>query len=111
MTSREPLRSGMNDVSQNWKLEFETCTEPRAALGGDLGGVLLNDPVGNGEPQPGAAPRPFGGEERIIDARQVLGGDANAIVPNLNAHAGVLGPGGNAQAATIRHRILGIKKK
>ena len=61
------------------------------ALGVDRAAVVLDDAVDERQPQPGAdAVARLGGEERIEDARQVLGADAGAGVGDRDAHQLVL---------------------
>ena len=53
------------------------------ALDMNLAGVLLDDAVGDGKAKTGAAAvsrpgRGLGGEERIVDALEMLGSDAGA---------------------------------
>ena len=64
---------------------MEGCAGADGALDVNLAGVLLNDAVGDGEAEAGAAlvarlGRGLGGEERIVDALEVLGRDAGAGV-------------------------------
>ena len=46
--------------------------------------MLLNDTVGHRKPEAGAFLRALGGEERIVDAVQVLGGDAVAGIGDFD---------------------------
>src|SRR6185437_7892982 len=74
---------GGNRLANQGKLQIERGAFPRAAFHGDLARVLLNDAVGDGEPQAGAAglavaSRILGGEERVVDAVNVLLGDTFA---------------------------------
>ena len=67
--------------------------EPIGAFDMDLSGMLLNDAVGDGKAQAGAAALPvagrgFGGEERIVDALEVLGRDAGAGVGDKTLQRG-----------------------
>ena len=80
------------------------------ALDGDGAAMLLDDAPGDEQAQAGAVG--FGGEERLEQARHVLGRDADAVVldrePELRAgqrpSAGLAGaaPGGRRSVATER---------
>jgi len=61
----------------------EGCAGADGAFDVNFSGVFLNDAVGDGEPQAGAAAvagpdHGLGGEEGIVDALEVLGRDAGA---------------------------------
>src|SRR5438270_13423933 len=97
------------------KLEMEGGTFTRLALHAYLPGMLLNDAVGHGESQAGAAPLPLaggsrlGGEEWIVNALDVLLRDANARVRNHYVHAVSVG-GLDFQGAALRHCIFRVQK-
>src|SRR5918993_3937952 len=59
------------------------------ALDGDVAGVLLHDAVGDGEAEAGAAPDALGREERVVEAGDVLGRDADAGVDDLDGDGAV----------------------
>ena len=70
---------------------MKSCAGADGALDMNLAGVFLDDAVGNGEAQASAAAvagpgRGFGGEERIVDALEVLGSDAGAGVGDQRAY-------------------------
>src|SRR3954463_13477540 len=71
--------------------ERQADGEPRAladmAVARDRAAVLLHDAVGNREPQPGALADFLGREERIVDPRQLLRGNAGARVADLHDRA------------------------
>ena len=56
------------------------------------------------------ARRRLGGEERIVDALNVLLRDAGAGVGNDHADAFAVGSG-NAQRSAIRHGVLGVQEQ
>src|SRR5271168_3018396 len=70
--------SGMDRFPQQGKFKMKGCAGADRALHMDLACVFLNDAVGDRKSQPRAAPvaRPghrLGGEERVVDALQMLG--------------------------------------
>ncbi len=78
-TARVP--SDMRGFPQQGKLKIKRSAQSHLTLHVDFSGMFLNDAVGDGEAEAGAAGLPIsarglGGEERIVDAAQVLGGDA-----------------------------------
>ncbi len=91
------------------------CAGADGALDMNLAGVLLNDAVGHGEAQSGTAAvagpgHGFGGEERIVDALEVLGRDARAGVVH-NRFDVPVGERGYAEAAAAGHGILGVQQQ
>jgi hypothetical protein len=73
--------------------------------------VFLHDPVGDRQAQPGAAALGFRGEERIVDAREMLGRYADARVGHLDDRIGAVGAGRHREPAPVRHRIAGVEKQ
>ena len=76
--------------------------------------MFLDDAVGHGEAQPGAAALTFfgrvlGREKRIVDALHVLRRDAGAGVGD--AHADQISVGsGDAERPAARHGVFGIEE-
>src|SRR5262249_9084069 len=64
--------------------QYEGRARPFGALARDDAAMLPDDPVRDGEPQPGALPNGFRGEERIVDSREVL--DSNAAACIADSH-------------------------
>src|SRR5581483_1017505 len=82
-----PLVSGMNFFPRERELQAEVSSPPRLALYRDSPRVLLNDAVGHRQTQPCSLLLPaLGGEERIVDSVQVLGGDPFSRIDDLRAH-------------------------
>src|ERR1700689_2429843 len=84
----------MRGFPQQWKLKEKRRPKSHLTLDVDFARVLLNDAVSDGEAEAGAAglavaARGLGGEERIVDAAQVLGSDAGAAVGNGDADVAV----------------------
>src|SRR3989449_9897475 len=75
--------------------------------------VLAHDAQGNGEPEPRARARGLGGEERVEDALEQIGGDAGARVFDLDPDqvAGAAGANREALLVPLRplHRLLGVR--
>jgi hypothetical protein len=71
--------------------------------------VRVHDPVGDGEPEPGAF---RGREERIEDARQVVGGDARAVVRHGELDLARQRPtGADLDAPLPLHRGRGVQEE
>jgi hypothetical protein len=89
--------------------------DAESALDVDFAGVLLNDAVAHGKAEAGAAAlagfgRGFGSKEWIVNALEVLGGDAGAGVGDDGFDVAV-GHGGDAQFASLRHGVLGVEQQ
>ena len=94
---------------------MERCACSYGAFNLDLACVLLDDSVGDGESQPGAAPvarlrHGFGGEERIVDAFHVLWSNSAAAVGNHGLHMPIH-KRGDAQIAATGHGFFGIEQQ
>ncbi len=59
---------------------------PALAVDLDVPARLLDEAVDHREPQPGALPRPFGGEERLEDARLRRGIHAEPRIGDRDLH-------------------------
>src|SRR5467141_474297 len=100
---RRTRRSGM----AGRQAEGERRAEARGAADVDLAAVLLDDPVDEGESEPG--PLRLGGEERLEDVGQVVGPDAFAAVGHRDFQAVTNDLGRDAELAALRHRLEGIQ--
>src|ERR1035438_4232491 len=85
--------SGMNGIPQQGKLELKGCAGADGAFDMNFAGVLLDDAVGDGKSQAGAAAVAgfgggLGGEKRIVYALEVLRFDATAGVGNQRGEIG-----------------------
>src|SRR5580658_1806252 len=72
--------SGMDGAPQQRKLQMECGAGPNSAFNMDFARVLLNNAVGDGEPEAGTAPVAglrcgLGGKERIVNPLQMFGGN------------------------------------
>ncbi len=72
---------------------MKSCAGADGAFDVNFAGVFLDDAVGDGEAEAGAAAvaglgRGFGGEEGIVDALEVLGRDAGAGVGDQRVRRG-----------------------
>src|SRR5258708_32985414 len=81
----------------------------------NLSRVFLNDAVGDGESQAGApglafAGRSLGGKEWIVDALNVLRGDARPGVSYADANALTI-QSGHPQRATAGHGVFGVHEQ
>ena len=81
------------------------------AVAGDRAVVLAHDAIGDRQAEAGALADRFGGEERIVDARDVFAGNPGARIGDFDHGAVALETGGNRQPATARHRVLGIQEE
>src|ERR1035438_5929877 len=110
--------SGMNGFPQQGKFKMEGCAGADGAFDVNLAGVLLDDAVGDGKSQAGAAAvagtgHILGGKKRIIDSFEVLGRDAASGVVHQRGHEVVatVGQRGYAQAAAAGHGLLGVQQQ
>src|ERR1700683_3423570 len=88
--------------------------ETRAALAaGDLNRtlVLLNDSVGHCQTQTGSFAATLGSEEGVVNALDVLGGDAMASVRNIYTGTGFLAPCPDRKHTTPLHGIPRIEEQ
>ena len=81
------------------------------AVAGDRAVVLAHDAVGDRQAEAGALADGFGGEERIVDARDVFARNPGARIGDFDDGAIALETGGNRQPAAARHRVLGIQEE
>src|SRR5215831_3873533 len=107
--------SDMGCLSAQREVERKSRTRPRIGFHANLSGMLLNDAVSYRQTQPGASVLAFlgcrlGGEERIVNALNVLRRDAGTGVRNPHAHHLAVA-GGNAQSPAARHRVLGVEEQ
>src|SRR5271165_558839 len=92
LSAKRPIiASGIDDLSDHRKFHRERRTIARRAVHMNLARMLLNDAVRYRQPEPRAAAVPglgfvLGGEERIIDAVNVLLRDAAASVGHRDLH-------------------------
>src|ERR1035438_1592657 len=94
---------------------MEGCAGADRALDMNLARVFLNDAIGDRQTKPCAAPvsglgSGLGGEERVIDAFQVLRRNAGTGVAHLGLDVAV-DQGGHAQLAATGHRFLGVQQQ
>src|SRR5208282_3243128 len=107
--------SDMDSLPRGWELEIERRAPAGPAFHFDLPGVLLNDSVGDRQPQPRAPVLAFarsrlGGEERIVNAVNVLLRDSRARIRHYHADSVSVG-GSDAQRPAAGHGILGIQEQ
>src|ERR1700755_2429731 len=80
----------------------EDRASARRALDGDVAGVLLHDAVRDREGEPSPAPHALRREERVVDARDVLGRDADAGVADFDVDGvALVGGGAERYAAAV----------
>src|SRR5687767_14663368 len=71
---RLPLvESGIHWFSGQGELQMEQCPSAGLASHFDRATMLLNDAVGDGQAETGALARDLSGEERVVDAREMIG--------------------------------------
>src|SRR5690606_14226353 len=73
--------------------------------------MLLDNTVGDGKAEAGAAPLRLRREERIVDTGQVFGGNTDACVGDLDKRLVTAGRCRDSQPATTRHRIAGMHEE
>src|SRR5438876_2164246 len=111
MTAASDIRS----LPDQRKIKIEGRSFVGRALHANLASVLLDNPISHRKPQTGAAfltilGRSFGGEERIVNALNMLLRDSAAGVGDDNAHSVAI-RSQNSQRAPVRHRIFGIEEE
>src|SRR5580692_834537 len=97
------------------EVQGESGSLARMTLHANLAGMFLDDAVGDGEAQTGAAGlafarRSLGGKERIVDALNVLGSDAASGVGHRYADTLSI-ERGHAQCAAARHSVFGVQEQ
>src|SRR5579875_174056 len=107
--------SSTDCLSDQRKFHDEGGAAAGGAVHADFAGVLLDDAIGDGKTQPGAAAvagcrLAFGGEERIVDTMDVLLGNAAAGVRNPHLHVMTV-VGADGQRAAARHGVLGVQEQ
>ena len=106
------------------EVDFENCARPGFAVGPDKSAILFHDSIHRRQPQPCALARGLGGVEGFEDVRQMIGGNADAVVAHghhnvvarrnerrflLNVRLGEFDRGGfDGDTATLGHGIPGI---
>src|SRR5579872_4873868 len=93
------------------KLDVKARTASRTAKSFNTSSVLLNDSVTHRKPQARALARALGGEERIVNAVQILGGNAVAGVDHVHECSTFTGGRLHFQHSTAFHRVAGIEKQ
>ena len=111
LTSRRAQRpaSRRAALAQRGNREREAGALADRALAVDGAVVLLDDAVGDRQPEPGALADGLGGEERIVDAGQVLG-RMPAPVSDLDDRAPSLDRRGTVSQPP-RHRVAGVEEQ
>src|SRR5216684_1357329 len=107
--------SDMERLPAQGEVESESCAGAGMTLHANLAGMFLDDAVGDGKAEAGAAGLAFarsglGGEEGIVDALDVLGSNARSGVGNTHADA-VAVHCGNTQCAAARHGVFGVQEQ
>src|ERR1022692_3571951 len=107
--------SDMDCLPYEREVQGKGCTFAGAALYPNISRMFLNDSVGHGKPQAGAAILAlgggcFGGEEWIIDALNVFLSNAGAGVGDAHADEFAIHRG-YVQHSTAHHGVLGIEEQ
>src|SRR5260370_6519984 len=107
--------SDMERLPAQGEVESESCAGAGMTLHANLAGVFLDDAVGDGKTEAGAAGLAFarrglGGEEGIVDALDVLGSNARSGVGHAHTDA-VAVHCGDAQRPTPWHGVFGVQEQ
>src|SRR5215469_15657821 len=107
--------SDIDSLPHQRKVEIEGCALLGRALDTNLASVLLNNAIGDGQPQPGAPAlavlgRSFRGEKRVVNAPNVLLRNACTGIGNHHAHA-IAVRSCDTERSPLRHGILGVQKE
>src|SRR5204862_992372 len=97
--------SGINRFSSHWDFDTELRARAKFALHLNSTTVFLNDAVADRETQASALAAGFRGEERIVNALQMLVRNALPCVGDLNAHHVIFAGGCHRQRTAAFHRV------
>src|ERR1017187_397798 len=91
--------------------QFDAELGAAAGAVGNLDGttVFLNDSVCHRQPQSGALARGLGGEERVVDAVQMLGGDACSAVGHFDMRVRAFLPGADLDRPAGAHGVARVE--
>ena len=84
---------------------------PERAVAGDGAAVLLDDSVRDRQAEPRAFPDILGGEERIVNPRELFGGNARSRVADFDAGSLLAATGDDTQPAPLRHRVARVEEQ
>src|SRR3989338_369136 len=101
--------AGRDRRQREFDQERSALAGARAAVDGAA--VLLDDAVADGQAQAGAPAGGLGGEEGVVDLAQVLRGDADAGVADLDLDAAVVVAGADGELAALRHGVAGVDQQ
>src|SRR5580658_6952788 len=106
---------GGDSLAAQREIEGEGGSLPGMALHANLSGVFLDDAVGDGKAEAGAAGlafarRSLGGEERIVNALNMLRGNAGSGIGDADADALPV-ERGHAQRAAARHGVFCVQEQ
>jgi len=104
---RPPRRAGHGEG----KFNPERGAAARPVEDFDGAAMLLNDTVSHREAEAGALAHSLGGEERIVDAVQVLGGDADSRIGHFGPGSRAFRPGAHFEGTAGRHGVAGIQEE
>ena len=79
------------------------------ALNKDAPVVFLNNAVRQREAKAGSLSNLLGGEERVVDSRDVFGCDSNAGVPKIDYQRAVDRAGVYGQLAAVGHSVTRVQ--
>src|SRR5580700_6197450 len=106
---------GGDSLPAQGEIEGESGSLSGMALHTNLASMFLDDAVGDGKAEAGAAGltfarRSFSGKERIVNALNVLGGNAAPGVGHAHANALTVDRR-DAQGAAARHGVFGVQEQ
>jgi len=110
-TNRQSTRSVLRASGHERKLHAKPRTGAPAALYFDGSAVLPHNSVGHRKSQTGSLAGCLGGEERIVDARQVFRLDSLPAVGHVDTRKTFLAPGVDGQRAALLHGVAGVQEK
>src|SRR5436190_348329 len=109
MSCLEAVNSGIHRFSSQGELETELRARAKFALHLNSTTVFLNDAVADRETQASALAAGFRGEERIVNALQMLVRNALSCVGDLNAHHVIFAGGCHRQRTAAFHRVARVE--
>src|SRR5437868_4059597 len=108
-------RSDIDSLPHQREIQIKRSAAARMALYPNLPRVFLNDAVSDGQAEAGPfalafTRRRLSRKKRVVDALDVLLGDADSVVGHDHAHTFTVGRG-NPENSTIGHSIPRIQKQ
>ena len=100
-----------HEIGRQRHRQGEPCALADDAVAVDDALVLLDDPVGDGQPEARATADGLGREKRIVDPGKLLGWDPRASIGNFHHDAAGFHPARDRQPAAAWHRVARVEEQ